>query len=232
MPTNKTKKAPTKRATTNRGGASVGGVKAKSKNRSALFSFVVVLVLVGLGYVGYYGWQRYSQNKLNNGLKAHAANYGAVIKNDVNLTARACQKRYSTNRSDEVWVIVSRKPRTITYNMYIKNFLAVSIPGQRAVEQSSDGWWGNLQLFKIPVGRANINNGAYLSGAPSYHRGQKNSDLRVSSTTGGNGIIYLSVGGVGVETLTGSYTGARTAAKTSQGTFRLPLVRGLPICDY
>jgi hypothetical protein len=211
--------------------AAVVSVKSKFKTKSTLFSLVVVLIIIAVGYGGYIAWQQHNHNKLSNGLKAHAANYGALIGNSANLSARACQKRYSTSQPDELWVLVSKKSRAS--GLYIKDFIAVSVPGHRAIEQSSDGWWGgSIQLFKIPVGRANINNNAYLSGAPSYYRGQNYMDLRVFPTTGGNGIVYLSVSAAGNESLTSAYAGSRATAKTYSGTFNLPLIKGLPVCDY
>lgn len=215
MPVNKTKKAPAKRATNSRG-ALVGGIKAHSAKKLTFFSVLASIVLVALGYGGYYAWQQRNHKSLANSFKANAANYGAVIgaKNGY-FIAMACQKQYSSSKPDEVWVLIGRQVNEQNqYDAQIwairtaksTQMKAIASNGQDLFVQSSASWWANtLQKYVMPIGRANINAGAYLSGSVEMEAS------RVVIT----------------DSLTSAYTGPRTNGSTGY-----PLIRNLPVCSY
>jgi hypothetical protein len=138
---------------------SVVGSGAKTNKKSILTGLFVLLLIAALGYGGFYFWQVNGHKKLASNFKTHAASYGALIGADANVMARACWKPYSSSKPDEVWLLVSRRSPAVEYtDVYVDtgnyNLLAR--------DRSSSWWSGNLQLYKLPVGRANIYNGAFL----------------------------------------------------------------------
>ena len=172
MPTPKTKNAPTKRATTNRG-ASVGGIKTKSKKRFIFFSLIAVLVLAGVGYGGNYAYQKYQTKhqlaSANSELKAHAASgwaalaqvaytYGVITHNDSNYVQWACKRNGNT-----VSVLTAR------LNSRAAVVAAeVDVSGQNyAFTSDKDNawasWWGNLNLQQIYMVRNGHNYLGYAS---------------------------------------------------------------------
>lgn len=234
MPVAKTNKIPAKRSTNkktnkSRPSASVGGVKSQSSKRRFILSLVVILVLAGVGYGGYYAWQLRSRNKLANNYKANAANYGALLGGVYGqVSARACWKTYSSSRPDEVWILVGRQypgaPVTINGQKYYKTadsstfrvFTSTPKPTGQSVRTSSSWWAGTVQLHKIPVGRSAIYNNAFLKGT-------------FRSVFLKDNIEQTTVLPSRESSITGLYKGART---THTGSNHYVLIKGLPVCDY
>lgn len=205
-----------------------GGVKTRDKKKLAFLSLAGVLVIATLGYGGNVLWQKHNYSKLAEKVNANAASVGALTGNYGGIKTYACRKPYSTNRPDEVWVLAARYSNADAYVVGV----AVNIPGQQYKWSSSYQWWAGLQKHVIPVGRANINNGAYLSissgaGGEAYYLADDTYAANYSQRIFYGGDRY------GVGSLTSSYTGARNTVRAMNGTtYHLPLIKNLPVCNY
>lgn len=140
--------------------ATVGGVKKIASKKMWALSIMIVVLITGVGYGGWYVWRGHQMSSA----KAHAASWeligdntlnarGYVPANKVRFTAAACKTSVSSKYGPlwQVSVLVVKGDKSASGYAEVHTDGPGYASGSEYYQGSSQWWMHNMQLYKFYV---------------------------------------------------------------------------------